>query len=302
MRHKTLSHYVILFGKGFCMGIADVIPGVSGGTIAFMVGIYEELINGIHAFNITFLKTILRGDICGAFGLIPWRFLFAVFGGILTAIFSLSHLMKWLLQNHPVPVNAFFFGLVAATVVIIARSIRRPDFAQLAVGIIAAWIMYMIVGLLPIETPTNLAFLFFCGIIAICAMILPGISGAFILLILGKYDYIITAVADRNFIILFVVAAGCAVGLLSFIRALKWLFLRYHDLTLAVLSGLVLGSLRRIWPWKAALRSELPIGDMVSVEQINILPQALDTEVTTALGLIVLGIIVSMVLSKLDQS
>jgi len=296
-----MRKYLVLIFKGFCMGIADIIPGVSGGTIAFLMGIYEELIESLHSFNLSFVRKILKGKFHEAFAATGWKFLLVLLCGILTAIFSLSHVLRWLLERYPVAVHAFFFGLILATVVMIARKVRKGDFGKVSVALISAVAMYRLVGMVPITTPETWWFLIFSGAVAICAMILPGISGAFILLLLGKYEYLITAVSERNLAVLALVALGCAVGLLSFVRFLRWVLHRYHDLALSVLAGFVLGSLRKIWPWKVTAQSILtPHGKSVPVEQANVFPQALSPEVCAAVVLCLLGICVGLLLSRCD--
>jgi len=297
-----LKKYLMIGFKGFCMGIADIIPGVSGGTIAFLMGIYEELIDSLSSFDREFLKRLGRGEIIQAFAQTGWKFLTALVTGILAAIFSLSHVLRWLLQNAPVYVNAFFFGLIITTVFVIAQKVRKGDFAKMAIGLVSAVVMYNLVGMIPLQTPDAWWFVFVSGMIAICAMILPGISGAFILLLLGKYEYIITAVSERQFSVLIIVALGCIVGLLTFVRLLKWLLHRYYDLTLSVLAGLVLGSLRRVWPWRETLEAVItPKGKLIPVEQINVLPSAFTTEIVFAALFLIVGICLSLCLARFDQ-
>ncbi len=235
---------------GITMGIADLIPGVSGGTMAFLSGIYEELLESIRIVSGKTLKLILQGTFKEAVASVPFRFLVPLFAGILTAIFSLAHMLSWLLDKYPSFVWAFFFGLVLASVFIVLRRIVRWDMTD-KIGFLAATVTtYFIVGTVPLETPDNLPFIFLSGAIAISAMILPGISGSFILLLLGKYQYILSAVTDRNFLTLAVFMSGCIVGLALFARFLSWLFSRHHDISIAILAGVMLGSIRKIWPWQ----------------------------------------------------
>lgn len=283
------------------MGVADIIPGVSGGTIAFLMGIYEELIDALYSFDQRFVGRILRGRWSEAFQGTGWRFLLPLFLGILSAVFSLSHLMRCLLQRYPIPVHAFFFGLILTTVVIIAQKIKKGDFGKVSVAVISAVAMYRLAGMVPMTTPETWWFLIFSGAVAICAMILPGISGAFILLLLGKYEYVIAAVSDRNWAVLFLIASGCAVGLLTFVRFLRWVLHKYHDLALSVLAGLVLGSLRKVWPWKETIHSIITShGKVVPIEQVNILPATFSSEIVVAAGLCLLGIGVGILLSRVD--
>ncbi|HOD13049.1 MAG TPA: DUF368 domain-containing protein [Candidatus Omnitrophota bacterium] len=297
-----IKQKVILFLKGFCMGIADLIPGVSGGTIAFLVGIYEELIASVASFDGRFAGHLFRGKIKEAFAGTGWQFLAVLLAGILTAIFSLSKLLTWLLTHRTVYVHAFFFGLIVATVFVIAKKVEKKDFVKTTVFLISACAMFFLVGMIPVKTPDAWWFLMISGGVAICAMILPGISGAFILLLLGKYEHIIAAVSERHFDILIFVAFGCLFGLIAFVRLLRWLLAHYYDLTLSVLAGLVLGSLRKIWPWKETLSMMVtPKGKVIPLEQINIFPQAFSPEVLWVIILIVAGVILSLGLAVLDE-
>lgn len=283
--------------RGLLMGAADVVPGISGGTIAFITGIYEELLNAIKSFDVTLVQRLLRGKFREAFDGVAWQFLAALLLGILTAIFTLAAGISWLLENRPVQINAFFFGLIVGSVVVVSRAIPKWTASNVIGAIVAAAAAYVVFGLVPVETPSTLWFLFLCGAVAICAMILPGISGSFILLILGQYEYILNAVKDRAILPLAVVAAGCVVGILSFVRVLSWTLKRYHNETIAALTGLVLGSLRRIWPWKETIQTRIDRhGDIVPIEQINVLPGGLTGEFWMALLLAVIGIVLALAL------
>jgi putative membrane protein len=290
-----------LFLKGLCMGTADVIPGISGGTIAFMTGIYEDLLEAIKTADIKFLKLVCRFQISQALDYFAWPFLLPLMLGILTAIFSLSKVVHWLLVNEPVYLFSFFFGLITATVPIIGRVVKRWDPANLILLVLSAVLTYFFVGLVPLETPNDLWFLFICGAVAICAMILPGISGAFILLLLGKYQYIIQAVSDRDFLILIVVALGCLVGILSFVRFLSWLLSKYHDITLSILTGLVAGSLRKVWPWREVVETIITSkGKTIPIREINVLPSGMNAELLFAIGLMIIGFVVALFLNSTD--
>ncbi len=284
------------------MGVADVIPGVSGGTIAFLMGIYEELVEAVSSFDVQFVRAVLKGRLRQALDQTGWKFLTVLFTGILIAVFSLSHLLKWLMSDYPVYVYSFFFGLILTTVFIIAQKIQKGDFAKIAVGMMSAVLMFRLVGMMPIQTPETWWFVFLSGAIAICAWILPGISGAFILLLLGKYEYVITAVSDRNFSVLIIFALGCGIGLLSFIWILRWLLHRHYDLTLSVLAGIVLGSLRKIWPWKETISTMVTAkGKIVPIQQINVFPEMMTVETIVAVLLFISGICLGLWLSSFDQ-
>ena len=282
------------------MGCSDVIPGVSGGTMAFILGIYEELIDAIKSFNLKSLKLLTALKIRSFLDSVSWQILLAVAIGILTAIFSLAGILSWLLQNKPVLIWSFFFGLILASVISVSRRVEAwggATWVCLLGGIIGT---YFLVGLVPVSTPNDLWFLFLCGSCAICATMLPGISGAFVLVLLGKYQYVLEAVNQRDFIVLLVVAAGAGLGMVFFSRFLSWLLKNHHDLMVAVLTGLMLGSLRKVWPWKETLESFVDShGKIVPTVQANILPGQWNSEVTAALVLMVVGFAAVLLLDRL---
>ena len=282
------------------MGASDVVPGVSGGTMAFILGIYEELIDAIKSFDLKSLNFLVTLKIRLLLDHISWRFLLAVGIGILIAIFSLAKVLSWLLQNRPVLIWSFFLGLILASVVSVSRRIEKWHLLTwlcLLGGITGT---YFLVGLVPVSTPTGPWFLFLCGAIAICAMILPGISGSFILVLLGKYQFVLGAVNDRNFVVLSIVVAGACVGIALFSRLLGWLLNRYHDLMVAILTGLMLGSLRKVWPWKETIESIVDIhGRVVPIVQANILPRQWNSEVFAALLLMMVGLLAVLFLDRI---
>jgi putative membrane protein len=282
------------------MGAADVVPGVSGGTMAFILGIYEELINSIKSIDLKVIRLLFLFKIKEVFSIVPWQFLLSVLVGILLAIFSLAKGIEWLLENQPVLLWSFFFGLVLASVFMVSKRIARWSVVTIAAAALATVAAWVLVGLVPAETPDALWFVFLSGVIAICAMILPGISGSFILVLLGKYEYILSAVNNRDIFTLVVFASGAAVGIISFAQVLGWLFKKYHDLTVATLTGLMLGSLRKVWPWKETIETMLDRhGEEIPVKQINIFPEAFNLEVSFALGLAVLGLVIVLVVENL---
>lgn len=290
--------YVKLILKGFCMGTADIIPGISGGTIAFILGIYEDLIRSIKSFDLRFARLLCRFRFKEAFSAAAWQFLGAVCLGITGAILTLSKAISWLLQNKPVFIHSFFFGLILATAPIIARIIKGWTPAKVAAVVSAAAATYVLVGMVPLTTPQGAWFVFLCGAVAISAMILPGISGAFILVLLGKYAFILDAVNQRDFFVLGVFCLGVVTGIAGFVRVLDWLFSRYHDLTVTVLTGVVIGSLRKVWPWKEVVRSiTTGHGKVIPVGEINMLPGRLDGEVLAALLIMVVGFILAFALN-----
>jgi putative membrane protein len=297
---RSFLDYLILALKGFCMGASDVVPGVSGGTMAFILGIYEELINAIKSVDLRSLQLLVTLKINMLLDRISWQFLLALGFGILTAIFTLARVLGWLLQNRPVLVWSFFLGLILASVVSVSRRVEKwspSAWIGLLGGITGT---YFLVGVVPVETPDTPWFIFLCGAVAICAMILPGISGSFMLVLLGKYQYVLGAVNNRDFAVLALVVAGACVGIVLFSRLLGWLLGKYHDVTVAVLTGLMLGSLRKVWPWKETVESLVDMnGKIVPLVQANILPEMWSGEVTAALFLMLAGLIIVIILDRL---
>lgn len=298
---KTLRDFLGISARGFLMGSADVVPGVSGGTVAFVVGIYEALIDAINAVNLEFARRLLKGQWRAAFTDFPWQFLLALGIGIGAAVLTMAHFLSWALTHYETLVWGFFFGLIVASILVVLKRVRRWTPAAVVMLLAFAAAMYWLVGVTPHEMPHTPLLLFLSGALAICAMILPGISGAFILVLLGQYHYVLEAVVTQDWLTLAIVAAGCAVGLLLFARVLKWLFSHYHDLTVAALIGLMIGSLRKIWPWKETLLSEVePDGSVVPLVQQNILP-TLTVEVFLVIGLALLGLMLVVAIERLAE-
>lgn len=288
---RSIKEYIQVAVHGFCMGAVDVVPGVSGGTMAFILGIYDELLHAIHAVNLRFITLLLKLRWREAFRDFPWRFLLALGLGIGAAIFTLAEVLAWALHHQAEFVWSFFFGLVLVSVIVVLRRIKRWNASMLALLVAATIGSYLMIGLTPQQTPNAPWFLFLSGALAICAMILPGISGAFILLLLGKYQDVLDAVVHGDVITLMIVAAGGVVGLIVFARLLRWLLRNYHDATIVVLAGLMAGSLRKLWPWKEAVETQVIGGGELAVfQEINVLPLALTIEVILALVLMVLGV------------
>jgi len=232
--------------KGVLMGAADVVPGVSGGTIAFVTGIYDRLLAAISTFDLAWFRSFFTGRFREAFGRVPWGFLLPLVAGIAFSIFSLARGVSWLLEHQPRELWSFFFGLVLASTWVVASEIRPRNlgfWAWLLAGTVGA---YLLVGLIPVSTPTAFWFTFLSGAVAATAMILPGISGSFILVLLSQYHRMLEAVKGLDLFVLIFFASGAFMGLVSFSRVLKWLLARFHLQTLAVLCGFMLGSLRRV--------------------------------------------------------
>jgi len=271
--NRKFANYLVIGLKGMGMGAADVIPGVSGGTIAFITGIYEELVNSIKSINASLLKTLFSKGIPAAWKQVNGNFLFSVLAGILFSIFSLARLISWLLTNHQMLVWAFFFGLIVGSAIFVGRKIRKWNALTITMLLGGTAIAYYITVATPATTPEGLWFIFISGAIAICAMILPGISGSFILLLMGKYEYILNAVKDLKVDVLLVFAAGCAIGIVAFSNLISWLFQKFHNATLALLTGFMIGSLNKLWPWKEVIESRLNSkGEMVPFIEKSIAP------------------------------
>jgi putative membrane protein len=304
-RSRTLRQFAGITARGFLMGAADVVPGVSGGTMAFILGIYEELIMSIRAAaQPPFWRALLKLRIPDALRAVNAGFLSAVAIGILLAILTLAQGLEWMLNNQPVMLWSFFFGLVLASVVAVSNRIKQWTPQLLLATLVGAVGAYLLVGTVPVQTPESWWFLILSGALAICAMILPGISGAFILVLLGKYQFVLGAVNQRDFVTVGLVGIGAVIGLISFAQILGWLFKRFHDMTVAILIGLMVGSLRKIWPWKEVVAS---ITDRHGVEiptvEHNFLPSltvngAFNMEIALALGLALLAFALVLVIER----
>lgn len=314
-QQRTIRDYLGLYLRGVAMGSADIVPGVSGGTMAFILGIYEEFIGSLRMLGEPeFLRALVRFRLKRIFELLNWPFLLALALGIFTAILTLAHSLEWLLVHQPVYLWSFFFGLVLASVITISKRIRRwllPFIVAAVSGFIGA---YLLVGLAPATTPDDWWFLMLSGALASCAMILPGISGAFILVLLGKYQFVLNAVTSRDIISLLFVGMGAAVGIVTIAQVLAWLFRRYHDLTVAILTGLMLGSLRRVWPWKVDTEWLMDengqflldsAGELIVTRQLNVLPDLATTadiaEFVLAVAIGIIGFVTILILERVSN-
>ena len=269
-----------IFLRGLLMGAADIVPGVSGGTVAFITGIYDQLLDSLRAVDLEFLARLSRLDIAGAWQHINGRFLLALLLGIATSIFSLAQLVSWVLEHHPVPLWAFFFGLILASALVLLREVDNWSVLKV-LCLLSAGAVALFIALSPVMSlEMGLAGVFLAGFLAVCAMILPGISGSFILVLLGMYSTTLVALKslDLVFILVFVIGAGC--GLLCFSRLLHWLLQRFHQGTMAVLTGFLFGSLLVVWPWKRVLEwVEGSHGQLKPAQQFPVSP--LDYQVYT---------------------
>lgn len=301
MEDRNFIQYAIITLKGMAMGAADVVPGVSGGTIAFISGIYEELITSINNVDISLFKTLRKDGLAAFWKKLNGNFLLALFLGIAISVVSLAKFISWLLVTQPILVWSFFFGLVVASVFFVGKSIEAWNWKTIGMLILGTVIAYFVTVLPPSHNIDSLPYLFLCGALAICAMILPGISGAFILVLLGSYKTILDAVHERDFKIILTVGFGAIFGLLSFSKLLKWMFNNHKNMTLAVLTGFILGSLNKIWPWKKVLGSENFGDKIITIKESNISPFAFDgdNQLMFALILAILGFSLIFVLEKI---
>ncbi len=299
---RRFSDYLIITLKGLAMGAADVVPGVSGGTIAFISGIYEELITSINNVNISLFKTLKNQGYKAAWNQLNGNFLLALFLGIGISILSLAKLMGWLLINKPIFLWSFFFGLVVASILFVGKQITKWNIATIILFVLGAITAYYITSLPVLGTNESNWFLFLAGALAICAMILPGISGAFILVLLGAYQPVLEALNNRDIKTIAIIGVGAIIGLLSFSKLLKWLFNNYKNLTLAVLTGFILGSLNKIWPWKETISTRINSkGEEVPLLQESISPFAYpeDPQLVWAIALAILGFLTIFLLERL---
>lgn len=292
---RTPKDYAVLVLKGIGMGAADVVPGVSGGTIALIVGIYEELVNSIKSVNLHALKLLFTFKFADFWRQINGSFLLSVVSGILISIYSLAKLVTFLLENHPVMIWAFFFGLVLSSIYYVVKNVSEWNVMNVFMFLVGTAVAYYITIVTPTSTTNDLWFIFLSGAIAICAMILPGISGSFILLLLDKYEYMMSAVKNLDIFLLVVFAAGALVGIVLFSRLLSYLLANFYNITISLLSGFMLGSLNKVWPWKLPL-SYAPDGSVLT--ERNILPDAYMWE---GIVLILVGVAVVVILETVSS-
>ncbi|OSY87974.1 membrane protein [Tenacibaculum holothuriorum] len=301
--NRSIKDYMLIAGKGLAMGAADVVPGVSGGTIAFISGIYEELLTSISSINLNLLSVLRKEGFKAAWKQVNGNFLASLFIGIFISIVSLAKVISWLLENHPVLLWSFFFGLVLASVLYIAKQITKWNVFSVLLLIIGAALAYYITTLNPLVSENSSPlFMFLAGAVAICAMILPGISGSFILVLLGAYKPVLQAVNNRDFVTIATVGLGAVVGLLTFSRVLKWLFAHYKNYTLAILTGFIIGSLNKIWPWKKVLTYRTNShGEQVPFNELSVSPFSFDgnPQLMQAIVLAIVGFGLILLLEKI---
>ncbi len=309
-----MKAYITIFLKGMAMGIAEVIPGVSGGTIAFITGIYEQFINAIKSFDLSLFKTLKESGISGVWKAVDGNFLTALLGGMIVSILLFVKLVTWLVDHETLLLWAFFFGLIVASALYVGKQISKWNVTNIIVLVLGAAVAYYITIAAPANGSENLGFIFLSGVIAISAMLLPGLSGSFILLIMGMYSIILGGVKEFDLTIIAVFGAGCLVGVLSFARVLSWAFKNYRNVTLSLLTGFMIGSLNRVWPWQEVLKyrtnshgeqvpaftkSILP-SDLSELAQSN-LPFGTDAQILPVIVLMLIGFGVVFLLERVSR-
>ncbi len=298
---RSLKDYALISLKGMGMGAADIVPGVSGGTIALMTGIYEEFIDSLKSFS-SALLVLKKDGLKAVWEHVNGNFLIALFIGIAISMLSLVKVIKYALEFHPILLWSFFFGLIVISCYYVGKEVKKWNLSSILGLVIGTVLIYYVTSISPAETSDNLLFVFIAGMLAICAMILPGISGAFILVLLGKYKYIIAALEGFKLDVIAVFGAGCVVGILSFSHFLSFMLKKYHDLTIAVLTGFMIGSLNKIWPWKNTLSWTTDRhGEEIPLEQLNVLPADLkdaEPRVIYAVLLMITGFALILILEQ----
>lgn len=290
--------YFIYLIKGMAVGVANIIPGVSGGTIALITGIFERLINAIKSFGLGSLKLLLSGKFKEFAEKTDLYFLLSLFAGVFIAIVALARLFDFLFTNYPVYLWSYFFGLVLASVYFVGKTISKWDIGVIIFFALGTAIAVALSFVNPAAENANFFYLIICGVVAICSMILPGLSGSFVLILMGNYQLVaIEAINNRDFEIILPVMIGAVGGLIAFSHILSWVFKRYKNQTIAILTGFILGSLNILWPWKdiVYLKDELgetviKKGEMVVEKYISIMPSEFNVEVMLALVFAIIGI------------
>ena len=296
-----MKNLLMTYLKGVAMGASEVVPGVSGGTIAFITGIYERLITAIKSINWSNIKLFFTGHFKECWKNIDGTFLLCLLLGIATSFLSLAKLITWLIATYPTFVWAFFFGLIIASTLFVGKKVKW-NWKTLLVFVLFAVLSFFLTS--PTNAPLNsghaLWYIFLCGAIAICAMILPGISGSFILVLLGEYIYVMNCLTSLNVAVILVFIAGALIGILSFANVLSWLFKHFEMITLSALTGFMFGSLNKIWPWKQTLSTYTDRhGNIEPLTQQNILPSSFDASFFLAIALLLLGLFLVIGLEKL---
>ena len=329
---RNLLSYLRITFAGFAMGVANVIPGVSGGTMAFILGVFEELINAIRQIaSLETFRLVCRFQVKTLYQTLPWRFLLALGIGILIAFAGVTKLFLYLLEYHTSLTFSFFFGLIVASIIAIGRDVKRWSWSRIVALLLSAAVAYLLINLVPVSTPNRWYISFGCGVICICAMILPGISGSFLLLVLGQYQYVWGAIGDfarlqfswANFYTIFWLGLGAVIGVGAFSHLLNWLFRHHKELTMASLIGFMVGSVPRLWPWQQTAEvsvkvqdqlvrlqlpeqqnqlnqlAALPDADITPLVVRNVAPEQFGAHFWAVIGLAVFGVVLVLLTEKL---
>jgi putative membrane protein len=305
--NKNILNYIFLTLKGFAMGAANVIPGVSGGTIALITGVFERLINAIKSFNIVAIRLLFKGKIKELIKHIDLWFLIAVFSGMIISVISLARVLKYLFESYPVFIWSFFFGLILASVFYVGKTIQKVNFGVILFFILGTALAVSISLMEHATQNDSFFYLVICGVVAICSMILPGLSGSYVLILMGNYELVmIDSVNNADLGILIPVIIGAIVGLIAFSHLLSWIYKKYKDQTISILTGFILGSLGVLWPWKnenflldAAGNFILKDGDKIPQVATKYIPDSFNKEVIIAILLMLSGIIVISLIEKI---
>lgn len=297
IKERNILQWFLVTLRGIAMGAADIVPGVSGGTIAFITGIYEELIDSLSNINLQSLKVLKDDGVVAFWKHINGTFFVFLLLGVGISIVGLANAVSYLLENHPILIWSFFFGLIVASIWLIGKTVQSWNVKSIVALIIGTAIAFFISSIQTVGHVEGNLFIFISGAIAICAMILPGISGSFILVLLGSYHTIIGALKDKDLTIVAIFAAGCVVGLISFSKLLKFLFDRFKDATIALLTGFMIGALYKVWPWKIQVGDEPLVIHSNGKEDwmmANVLPTDYpgDNLLMLSLGCFALGLII----------
>lgn len=304
-----MGSYIYLFLKGIAMGAANVIPGVSGGTIAFITGIYEEFIDSLKAFDLKALKLAFRFQIKDLFNYLNLAFLIPLGAGVLVSLLSLGKLLDWLFTHHPVLVWSFFFGLILASVYFVSKNIRHRSLPVVVTFILGTLAALALAFLKPAEENPAFYYVAVCGVVAICSMILPGLSGSFVLILMGNYQLVmLQAVPNLDFQIIIPFAIGGGIGFIILSHAISYLLRNFHDSTLSALTGFILGSLVVIWPWKNELYLSNDLGELILKKGEKIvqgydwfIPSFDENGTFVAIALMIAGVVAVSLLEKTAQ-
>jgi len=313
LEKQNLKSYLPIFLKGMAMGVAEIIPGVSGGTIALITGIYERFIGALQSFDLSLIKTLKSEGIKGAWQQVDGNFLLALAGGMFASILLFINLITHLIEHEPVVLWAFFFGLILASAIYVGRQISKWNIVNVIALLVGAAVAYYVTIAAPANGTEALWFVFVSGAIAICAMLLPGLSGSFVLLLMGMYGIVLGGVKSMDLVIIGTFALGCITGILSFSKFLNWAFKHHKSLTLSVLTGFLVGSLNRVWPWQQVLSmrtnskgeevveftKSVTLGHFSGLDASANLPYGNDPQLVAVLGLMAVGFGVVFLLERL---